>query len=274
MGDCPWCDHCQKRGHTKDTCWNIHRKLPTGRNLRPNHNSKAYHGESKNLYNQITTSPFTKEQLEVFQHLFNPQTVSTSVLGSPNVDPSPSCFLAQSCITQYPFSALANSYKQWIIDFGATYHMTWSSTSFTAYVPCAGNMKVRIADGSHTLVVGKGTISLTKTFSLELFLHVPNLSYNLLSISKLTRDLNCVAKFSSTSVVFQDLASGRTIGSACECEGLYHFDECEVVQGQVVVVGSNVLFIYFYHEIMLWHYRLGQPSFLYLRFLFPKLSKN
>uniref|UniRef100_F6HQB1 Uncharacterized protein n=1 Tax=Vitis vinifera TaxID=29760 RepID=F6HQB1_VITVI len=44
MGDCPWCDHCQKRGHTKDTCWNIHRKLPTGRNLRPNHNSKAYHG--------------------------------------------------------------------------------------------------------------------------------------------------------------------------------------------------------------------------------------
>ena len=84
-------------------------------------------------------------------------------------------------------------------------------------------------DGSYTPVAGKGTISLTKFFSLELVLHVPNLSCNILSISKLMRDLNCVAKFSSTSVVFQDLALGRTIGSACECEGLYHFDDHEVV---------------------------------------------
>ena len=128
--------------------------------------------------------------------------------------------------------------------------------------------------GSYTLVVGKGTISLIKTFSLESVLHVPNLLCNLFSISKLTRDLNCVAKFSSTSVVFQDLASGKTIGSACECEGLYRFDDREVVQGQAVVAGSNVLSFPFDHEIMLWHYRLGHPSFPYLRFLFPKLFKN
>ena len=107
--------------------------------------------------------------------------------------------------------------------------MIGSPTSFTTYVPCASKMKVRIADGSYTPVAGKGTISLTKTFSLESVFHVPNLSCNLLSISKLTRDLNCVTKFSSAGVIFQDLASGRTIGSACECEGLYHFDDREVV---------------------------------------------
>ena len=44
-------------------------------------------------------------------------------------------------------------------------------------------------------------------------------------------DLNCVAKFSSTGVVFQNLASRRTIGSAYECEGLYRFDDHEIVQG-------------------------------------------
>ena len=201
-GDRPWCDHCRKWGHTRDTCWKIHGKPPIGRNLRLNRNSKAYHSESKNLNNQTTTSPFTKEQLEVLKHLLNPQMASTSVSSSPNADPSPSCSLAQSGRTQYPFSALANSYKPWIIDSGATDHMTGSSTSFTTYVPCVGNMKVWIVDGSYTPVAGKGTISLTKTFSLESVLHVPNLSCNLLSISKLTRDLNCVAKFSSTSVVF------------------------------------------------------------------------
>ena len=64
------------------------------------------------------------------------------------------------------------------------------------------------------------------------------------------RDLNCVTKFSSISVVFQDLALGRTIGSACECEGLYHYDR-EVVQGQAAVAGSSVLSLPFDHETML-----------------------
>ncbi|RVW97657.1 hypothetical protein CK203_028060 [Vitis vinifera] len=36
----------------------------------------------------------------------------------------------------------------------------------------------------------------------------------------------------------EDLALGRTIGSACECEGLYHYDR-EVVQGQAAVAGSS-----------------------------------
>ena len=109
--------------------------------------------------------------------------------------------------------------------------MIGSSTSFTTYVPCVGDMKVRIANGSYTPVAGKGTISLTKKISLELVLHVPNFAYNLLSISKPTRDLKCVARFSSTGVVFQNLASRRTIGSAYECEGLYRFDDHEIVQG-------------------------------------------
>ena len=102
------------------------------------------------------------------QHLLNPPTASAFVSGSPKADPSPSCSLAQSGRSQYPFSALANFYKPWIIESEATDHMIGSSTSFTTYVPCAGNMKVQIADGSYTPIAGKGTISLTKTFSLEL----------------------------------------------------------------------------------------------------------
>ena len=165
------------------------------------------------------------------QHLINPQTASISILGSPNVNPLPSCSLTLSSRTQYPFSVLTNSYKPYIIDSKATDHMTGSFTSFTTYVPCAGNMKVQIVNELYTPVARKGTISLTKTIFLESVLHVPNLSCNLLSISKLTEDLNCVSKVSSTVVVFQDLASGRTIGNACECEGVYHFDDREVVKG-------------------------------------------
>ncbi|RVW90212.1 Retrovirus-related Pol polyprotein from transposon RE1 [Vitis vinifera] len=41
------------------------------------------------------------------------------------------------------------------------------------------------------------------------------------------------------SLLSQDLASGKTIGSACECEGLYRFDDREVVQGQAVVAATK-----------------------------------
>ena len=95
---------------------------------------------------------------------------------------------------------------------------------------CAKGTKLRVYK-LYTPVARKGTISLTKTLFLELVLHVLNLSCNLLSISKLTKDLNCVSKVSSTGVVFQDLASGRTIGNAYEVEGLYYFDDREVVKG-------------------------------------------
>lgn len=48
---------------------------------------------------------------------------------------------------------------------------------------------------------------------------------NLLSISKLTRDSNRIAKFSQSCCKFQDMHSETLFGSAREVDGLYYFDE-------------------------------------------------
>ena len=40
-------------------------------------------------------------------------------------------------------------------------------------------------------------------------------------MSKLTRDLKCIADFSPTCCSFQVLASGRMIGKVEECTGIY-----------------------------------------------------
>ncbi|KAA0035929.1 Cysteine-rich RLK (RECEPTOR-like protein kinase) 8 [Cucumis melo var. makuwa] len=100
-----------------------------------------------------------------------------------------------------------------------------SSKHFISYAPCAGNEKIRIADVSLALIAGKGQIVPFDGFALQNVLHVPKLSYNLLSISKITRELHFKAIFLPGSVYFQDMSSGRTIGTARHSRGLYILDD-------------------------------------------------
>ena len=114
------------------------------------------------------------------------------------------------------FSMALSSHLQknspWIVDSGASDHMTDNSNLFHTFSPCSGNYKVRIADGSTSKVAGIGTITVIKDLILKFVLLVPKLTYNLLSISKLTKDLRGITHFSLTHCDFQDLESGRTIG--------------------------------------------------------------
>ena len=73
---------------------------------------------------------------------------------------------------------------------------------FTTYAPSPGNHQVKIADGSFSVVVGVGIVKINPNISLQAVLHVLNLSCNLLSISKITKDLNCVVNFSHSVCVF------------------------------------------------------------------------
>jgi len=45
--------------------------------------------------------------------------------------------------------------KPWVIDSGATNHMTGASNLFTSYTPCSGKDKVHVADGSMVPITGR-----------------------------------------------------------------------------------------------------------------------
>ncbi|RVW73576.1 hypothetical protein CK203_055129 [Vitis vinifera] len=49
---------------------------------------------------------------------------------------------------------------------------------------------------------------------------------------KANQDLNCTAKFFPSCCEFQDLSSGRTIGKAWECDGLYYYEDSAMENGQ------------------------------------------
>ena len=103
--------------------------------------------------------------------------------------------------------------------------MTGDINGFQTYSPCSSPSSVRIADGSLSTVAGTGSIKLTMDLHLSFALYDPKLDYNLLSISKLTRDLNCVTKFYPNFCEFQAVDSGKVIGSVELCGGIYLLKE-------------------------------------------------
>ena len=69
-------------------------------------------------------------------------------------------------------------------------NMTISLKILSTYSPCLRKQKIKVADGSFSHLEGKGTVQISPILSLKSVLHVPNLSYNLLSIGKLIKDIN------------------------------------------------------------------------------------
>ena len=62
------------------------------------------------------------------------------------------------------------------------------------------------------------------------------------------------------------------IGSARECARLYFFEYGTNLRKQDQCTCFN--FVFEDSEIMVWHYRLGNLSFQYLKYLFPNFFQN
>ncbi|KAF7812209.1 Retrovirus-related Pol polyprotein from transposon TNT 1-94 [Senna tora] len=99
----------------------------------------------------------------------------------------------------------------------------FGQSSTSSGMPSMGyiTQSVKIPDGTMVKVSGIGSVKISANLTLLNVLHVLTLTCNLLSVSKLTRGNHCAANFKSHACSFEDLASGKMIGSAKECNGLY-----------------------------------------------------
>lgn len=82
----------------------------------------------------------------------------------------------------------------WIIDTGATDHMTNNPKSVKNF-NSSSQAVISTADGSLTPVIGEGSVVLSDTLTLDSVLVVPSLSHNLLSVSQITLLLTCIVTF-------------------------------------------------------------------------------
>nr|GEZ33881.1 putative ribonuclease H-like domain-containing protein [Tanacetum cinerariifolium] len=134
-----------------------------------------------------------------------------------------------------------NQKQSWIIDCGATDTMTYDLSDFA-----------------------------TSTKPTKSYIHTANgknksLSHKLLSISHVTKELNCLVIMQPTFCILHDIRTGAIIRRGTKRQGLYYVDE--VTRSGTVMRSHGTA----KREAWLWHRRLGHPSTGYLRVLFPKL---
>ena len=114
-------------------------------------------------------------------------------------------------------ASLSHSSGPWILDYGATNKDLFSSLNITSPLPM-----ITLANGSQTMAKGIDSASLLPSIPLTFVLYVPDSPFNLLSINKLTCDLNYLITFSDNSVTLQDQSTKRAIGIGREFQGLFH----------------------------------------------------
>ena len=123
-------------------------------------------------------------------------------------------------------------------------------------------------------ISGSRNVSFSSTNPLSSVLPAPNLSNNLLSISQITKNLNCSVTIHSSHCVFQNNLTKTTIGMGKEGGGLYYLEETRELQPKSDLIQEVTRETSDKEKILLWHYRLGHPSFPYLEHLFPHLFKT
>ena len=109
-------------------------------------------------------------------------------------------------IPDYPHSNMC-----WIIDSGATNHVT-SSAKLLDLKNLPRTTTISLPDGGQTHIESIGSLHITPHIKLDDVLKVPQFQVNLLSVSKLTRALQCIMMFFSDICVVQDTTTRKTIG--------------------------------------------------------------
>ena len=128
--------------------------------------------------------------------------------------------------------------------------MIGNSSLFTTFQSHPSTSTITLADVSTSCVLRLGTIHLTPLITLTFIMSLPQLSFNLISVSKLTYTLNYSILFFLDYCLIQDISTNRIIGRGCESGGLYILDT--EVSKSVACSGVVTPF-----KI---HCRLGHPS--------------
>ncbi|XP_043693371.1 uncharacterized protein LOC122643864 [Telopea speciosissima] len=147
-----WCTHCNRSNHTVDKCWLKHGKPQWAREQFAN--SAISDGGTDSVHSSdpaprsstdggTSSNDLVSQLLQRVQQLEASSSTSTAVLAHSGTT---ACF--------------ASSSSPWVIDSGASSHMTGKPTLFSSSTQPSMSSWISIADGSSMPVTGHGKVAL------------------------------------------------------------------------------------------------------------------
>lgn len=168
-------------------------------------------------------------------------------------------------------SCMGIPHSEWILDSGASKHVTGAQNEFLTYkkYPSTHKETIQTADGTCQPIKGIGTVNCTSSINLTSVLHVPSFPVNLLSLSALVDQIVCRVTLDREHCTIQDRRTGKEIGIGVRHGGLWYLDRKE--DGRLIdaalVAGMNEDEA----RVMLQHCRLGHLSFDTMAKVFPEM---
>ncbi|XP_075096344.1 uncharacterized protein LOC107777081 [Nicotiana tabacum] len=221
---------------------------------------------------QLGNYTFTKDQYDQIVHMLNKISIPSSDNSAANLTGNPKALLVSD-----------ESYN-WIIDTGATNHMVSDINMLdkSSIIEIENPKKVFLPNGDITQVTHIGSSSLSDENTISNVFHVPQFKFNLLSVSKATKELKCSATFFPNFCFFWDLLTGKVREIGKEEDGLYILlRQITEKNKRIALAASEVENLNKQLDVDLWHKRPGHLSTIGLQkilhvslpFIREKISK-
>lgn len=265
------CDYYKLTGHVKDKCFALHgypdwhrlygqpkpkiRTSATKKDIAHVTHQNNSTDASSSIDNNSVVDSFlmTKAQchqlIQMLQSKLKSQNSTALWLQSNSVAGS---FHSNSIMFASPIT-FSNSHNTWILDSGATHHIT--SQLNLVHNPVYVESNLYLPNSEISKVSHIGNIHSTPDITLQNVLVVPSFQCNLMSIPQLTTNKSCTLYFSATHCFLQDyvLRKVQEIGNLKD--GLYKIhSDTSSLKVHIVDCPST------HSDLVKWHCRLGHPS--------------
>ncbi|KAH9662761.1 retrovirus-related pol polyprotein from transposon RE2 [Citrus sinensis] len=180
------------------------------------------------------------------------------ILWSSNTQPQAHIAAPQTYMTTPP----APSAIEWILDSGASHHVTTDLHNLSLHYEHPVSESVHIGDGTGLPITHSGSTTLpssSQSFSLNNVLCVPSMKKNLISVSQFCSHNNVSVEFLPTSFYVKDLRTRALLLQGTTRNGVYEWPRPSSATKPLLAFLSIKV------PIDQWHYRLGHPSSNILR---------
>ncbi|KAK0581116.1 hypothetical protein LWI29_010174 [Acer saccharum] len=257
----PHCSHCGDMGHWVQTYYELN-GYPVGHpKAKYNSGPRRFNNNNKPATNHVSLT--ANHVLEGFSKEDGNQVVGISQIQLKQllslIDNKNEGSNSQANATIKPGLSTVTS-RNWIIDSGVTDHISSLSNLFFRKNKNCSLPPVLLPSGEKANIVAKGSLPLNYVCYLHDVLCLPTFKVDLMSVSRLTRGLNCSITFFPYWCVLQDLAMRRMIGLGKQRDKLYYLVALTTEKSKITSPANRPACNLTISSTDLWHKCLGHAS--------------